>query len=76
MAVRDQAGRVAVWLARGWAFSPSPDAVVRIDPAADFAVTDVNGDGRSDIIETRTAAGSPARTVVVHFAASGKGGTP
>jgi len=79
IAVRDHADRVAVWLAHGWTFSSPPDAVVRIDPASEYAVADVNGDGRSDIIETRETPSStdkPGRMVVVHFAVSGKGGTP
>ena len=79
MAVRDRSDRVAVWLARGWTFPTLPDAVVRIDPASEYAVADVNGDGRSDIVETlETASPSakPGRTVIVHFAVSGKGGTP
>ncbi len=79
IAVRDHADRVGVWLAHGGTFFAAPDAVVRIDPASEYAVADVNGDGRSDIIETCGAASSsarPGRTVVVHFAVSGKGGTP
>ncbi len=79
IAVRDRADRVAVWLAHGGAFFHTPDTEVPIDPASEFAVTDVNGDGCSDIIETRETSPTPAktgRTVVVHFAVPGKGGTP
>jgi hypothetical protein len=77
MAVRDRADRVALWLARGWTFPNRPDVLVRIDPAADYAVADVNGDGCSDLVETRETKPSgpvPGQSVTVHFAVSGKGG--
>jgi hypothetical protein len=79
IAVRDRADRVAVWLARGGAFSREPDTVVRIDAASEYAVADVNSDGRADIIETRDASPPPGkrgRMTVVHFALCGKGGMP
>ena len=79
IAVRDRADRVALWLAHGWTLSLAPDAVVSIDPASEYAVADVNGDGCSDIIETREAPSSAAgrgRTVTVHFAVPEKGGKP
>ncbi len=78
IAVRDRPDRVAVWLTHGDLFSSAPDASVSIDSAAEYAVTDVNADGRSDIIETPGSSPDPAKQAktVVHFAVSGKGGTP
>ena len=73
IAVRDRSDRVALWLSRGGAFGGAPDAVVHVDAAARFAVADVNGDGRSDIIEIREPApqSKTAAAALVHFSGSG-----
>jgi len=79
IAVRDRADRVAVWLAHGPLFSSTPDLVVPIEPASEYAVADLNGDGRSDIIETQPpslAVEKNGRTTRVHLSVSAAGGTP
>jgi len=56
--VQDRPGRLAVFFNRDDRFSTRPDALVTIPENARFGVTDVNGDGRSDIV-VRWYASSP-----------------
>ncbi len=50
LVVQDRIDRLSVHLVRDWIFRSTPDAVLSIDRAAQFAVADVNDDGRSDIV--------------------------
>ncbi len=50
LAVQDKPGNVSVYLAAGFRYPERPDAVLRLPPGSRFAVVDVNGDGRSDIV--------------------------
>ena len=48
--VRDRPGRVSVYLSRNGKIRRSPDISLAIPDDRDFAVADVDGDGRSDIV--------------------------
>lgn len=48
--VQDKPGRLAVFLAAGYSFSDTPDAIVAAEPNCLMGAADVNGDGRSDIV--------------------------
>lgn len=54
--VQDRPGRLAIFLAAGYSFPDSPDAVIPTEPNCLFAAADVNGDGLSDIVMRWTPA--------------------
>jgi hypothetical protein len=70
LAVQINAKELAVFLAAGFSLSKTPDALLPVPYTMPFAVTDVNGDGRDDIIVRGDA--SPdhpdQERVTVHFA--------
>lgn len=54
--VQDRPGRLSVFLAAGYSYSGTPDAVIAAEPNCLFGAADVNGDGRSDIVMRWTPA--------------------
>jgi hypothetical protein len=70
LAVRDEPGRIAIYLARDNAYGKAPDAIIPLAFDVPFVVDDLNDDGRSDLI-TLSADGDTAETIArVHFAGS------
>ncbi len=49
-AVKEAPDRLAVYLASGFSYPSKPNVTLQVPPNARFCVTDVNGDGKSDII--------------------------
>lgn len=60
LAVQERPGELSVYLAAGFRYPERPDAVLRLPSRSRFAVADVNGDGRTDIVVRWTEA-SPAQ---------------
>jgi len=69
LTLRTQPDEVAVYLNSGMSFTKRPDATISLTPDARFAVTDVDGDGRSDIVVAEERAGLSSPHVTVHFSA-------
>ena len=67
--VQDRPGRLAVYLAAGYAFPDIPDAVLPAEAQCRFHAFDVNGDGRSDVVMqwTPTGTAEPFERCRVYF---------
>ncbi|MCC6144522.1 MAG: VCBS repeat-containing protein [Candidatus Hydrogenedentes bacterium] len=75
LAVQRSADELAIYLAAGYGMSSAPDIVLSVSYLDPFAVADVNGDGRSDIIVRRSESQEGPRpqtaepeTATVYFA--------